>query len=133
MKVSVKLNHKNIAYIKNLANQALLETADALRSDLEQSQTMPYDTGSLQNRDGGISRNGERVLGTRVDKTKAKSGIVTVFSSSSYARRLYFHPEYHFQTIHNPKAGGMWFEPYISGNKKTFARKAFARIMKGKL
>ena len=63
MKVSVKLNHKNIAYIKNLANQALVETADAVKSDLQQSQTMPfgndtteyakkigYKAGTLQNR-----------------------------------------------------------------------------------
>ena len=133
MNVKVKLNHKNISHIKKLANQALVETADALRSNLEQSQTMPFDTGALQNRDGGVSRNGEKVLGTRVNKTMAKSGRVIIFSSSSYARRLYFHPEYNFQTTHNPKAGGMWFEPYISGNKKTFARKAFAKLMRGKL
>ena len=133
MKVSAKLNHKNIAYVKKMAVQSLVETADALRSDLEQSQTMPFDTGALQNRDGGVSRNGEKVVGTRVNKTMAKSGKVTIFSSSSYARRLYFHPEYNFQTTHNPKAGGMWFEPYIAGKKKAFARKAFAKIMKGKL
>lgn len=134
MKVSVKLNHKNIAYIKNLANQALVETADAVKSDLQQSQTMPfgndtteyakkigYKAGTLQNRS------------TFVDDSKKNSGKVSIVSDTPYARRMYFHPEYNFYTGHNSKAGGEWFEPYINGNKKNFAQKTFARIMKGKL
>ena len=121
MNVKVKLNHKNISAIRKKANEALVETADAVKSNLQQSQTMPFDTGALQNRS------------TFVDDSKKNSGKVSIVSDTPYARRLYFHPEYHFQTTHNPKAGGMWFEPYISGNKKTFARKAFARIMRGKL
>lgn len=134
MNVKVKLNHKNISYIKKLANQSLVETADALKSNLQESQTMPfgndtteyakkigYKAGALQNRS------------TFVDDSKKNSGKVSIVSDTPYARRLYFHPEYNFYTGHNSKAGGEWFEPYISGSKKTFARKAFARIMKGKL
>ena len=134
MNVKVKLNHKNISYIKKLANQTLVETADAVKSNLQQSQTMPfgndtteyakkigYKAGALQNRS------------TFVDDSKKNSGKVSIVSDTPYARRLYFHPEYNFYTGHNSKAGGKWFEPYISGNKKTFARKTFAKIMKGKL
>lgn len=134
MNVKVKLNHKNISYIKKLANQALVETADALKSNLQESQTMPfgndtteyakkigYKAGALQNRS------------TFVNDSKKNSGKVSIVSDTPYARRLYFHPEYNFYTGHNSKAGGEWFEPYISGGKKTFARKAFAKIMKGKL
>lgn len=133
MKVKVKLNHKNIAYVKNIANESLIETADAALGNLRQSKTMPFDTGSLQNRDGGVSRNGVKVAGTNKDTSKASKGKVIIYSSAPYARRLYFHPEYNFQTTHNANAGGMWFEPYINGNKKTYAKKTFARIMKGKL
>lgn len=134
MKVKVQLNHKNIAYVKNLANQALKETADAVKSDLQQSQTMPfgndtteyakkigYKAGTLQNRS------------TFVDDSKKNSGKVSIVSDTPYARRMYFHPEYNFYTGHNSKAGGEWFGPYISGNKKTFVRKAFAKLMRGKL
>ena len=134
MNVKVKLNHKNISYIKKLANQALVETADAVKSNLQQSQTMPfgndtteyakkigYKAGALQNRS------------TFVDDSKKNSGKVSIVSDTPYARRMYFHPEYNFYTGHNSKAGGVWFEPYISGNKKTYAKKAFAKIMKGKL
>ena len=134
MNVKVKLNHKNISAIRKKANEALVETADALKSDAQQSQTMPfgndtteyakqigYTAGALQNRS------------TFVDSSKKNSGKVSIVSDTPYARRLYFHPEYNFYTGHNSKAGGMWFEPYISGNKKTFVRKTFAKIMKGKL
>ena len=43
------------------------------------------------------------------------------------------HPEYNFRKNKNKNAGGEWFEPYINGNKKDFAKKKFAKIMKGKL
>ena len=121
MKVKVKLNHKNVSYIQKLANEALVDTAYTLRRNLEQSKTMPYDTGALQNRS------------TFIDDSKKNSGKVSIVSDTKYARRLYFHPEYNFKQDKNPNAGGQWFEPYISGNKKNYAQKTFARIMKGKL
>lgn len=121
MNVKVKLNQKNIAYVKKLANESLVETADAIKSNLIQSQTMPLDTGELQNRN------------TFIDDSKKKRGKVSIVSDTPYARRLYFHPEYRFKQDKNPKAGGMWFEPYISGNKKNYAQRTFAKIMRGKL
>ncbi len=121
MKVSAKLNHKNIAYVKKLANQALVETADEVKSNLQQSQTMPFDTGELQNRS------------TFVDDSKKNSGKVSIVSDTPYARRLYFHPEYNFKQDKNAKAGAMWFEPYANGNKKTYVKRTFAKIMRGKL
>ena len=61
------------------------------------------------------------------------SDKVSVVSDTPYARRLYFHPEYKFRKDKNANAGAEWFEPYLTGNKKQFARNSFARIMKGKL
>lgn len=121
VKVTGRINHKGNEYVKKLMREALAETADALKSDLERSQTMPFDTGALQNRS------------TFVDDSKKNKGIVTIVSDTPYARRLYFHPEYNYQKIHNKNAGGMWFAPYISGNKKDWATKKFAKIMRGKL
>ncbi len=119
--VKTKINHKGNEYVKKLMKEALVETADALKSDLEQSQTMPFDTGTLQNRS------------TFIDDSKKNKGIVTVVSDGPYARRLYFHPEYNFQKTKNRNAGGIWFEPYINGSKKQWATKTFTKIMKGKL
>ena len=121
VKVTGKINHKGNEYVKKLMKEALVETADALKSDLQKSQTMPFDTGVLQNRS------------TFIDDSKKKSGRVTIVSDTLYARRLYFHPEYNFQKNKNKNAGGLWFSPYISGNKKKWATKMFAKILKGKL
>ena len=121
MNVKVKLNHKNIAYVKKLANQSLVETADEVKSNLQQSQTMPFDTGELQNRS------------TFVDDSKKNSGKVSIVSDTPYARRLYLHPEYNFKQDKNAKAGAMWFEPYANGNKKNYVKRTFSKIMKGKI
>ena len=120
MKVTVRLNHVNIALINKELDRTLIETADATKSDLIDSQTMPFDTGALQNRS------------TFVDKSNVSKGIVSIVSDTPYARRLYYHPEYNFQTDKNPNAGGLWFHPYIDGNKCKFCQNAFKRILGSK-
>lgn len=121
MKVTSKVFNRQLKNIDNKAIQSLVMTADALKSHVQQSETMPFDTGALQNRD------------TFVDATDKNKGQVRVVTSNPYARRLYFHPEYKFSKAGNKKAGGLWFEPYVSGNEKDFVRKTFARFMKGKM
>lgn len=121
MKVTSTMNMKHLPYIKNLCIKTLVETADTLNSDLKQSQTMPFDTGNLQNRS------------TFVDDSKKNRGKVSIVSDTPYARRLYFHPEYNFKQDKNPNAGGMWFQPYIDGKKKNLVKITFVRLLKGKL
>ena len=121
VKVTGKINHQGNEYVKKIMKEVLVETADALKSDLQKSQTMPFDTGELQNRK------------TFVDDSKKKAGKITIVSDGPYARRLYFHPEYKFQKTKNKNASGMWFEPYISGDKKDWASKTYIKLMKGKL
>ncbi len=118
MKVTGQVNKQFLARYKNIAQLNLVKTADAMKTDLVQSQTMPFDTGALQNQS------------TFVDDSKKKQNKAKIVSDTPYARRLYFHPEYNFQKDKNPNAGGQWFEPYISGNKKDFAIRTFARLMK---
>lgn len=120
MKTVVKLNVANINRVEQYLSKALIETGDAVKTDLMQSQTMPFDTGALQNRS------------TFVDSSQAKKGKVYVVSDEPYARRLYFHPEYNFQTTNNPNAGAEWFEPYIFGSKKDYAQKVFAAFVRNK-
>ncbi len=96
---------------------ALAKTAELIHEDLQQSQTMPFDTGTLQNKS------------TFVDDKDAELGEVDLVSSTPYARRLYYHPEYNFQTHENQNAGGRWLEPYLPGGKKeTFAQETFAKV-----
>ena len=123
MKLTPKVTYNtvNINRIESDIRKALIKTADAVKTDVQQSQTMPFDSGQLQNRS------------TFVDDSKASSGKASVVSDTPYARRLYFHPEYKFSTEENPNAGGAWFEPYISGAKKDYAKKVFARFMQNSL
>lgn len=119
MKVVGKVNAGKVKQINEQSIMALIKTADALKTNLVQSQTMPFDTGALQNRS------------TFIDDSQSSQGVVSIVSDTPYARRLYFHPEYNFRQDKNPNAGGMWFEPYINGDKKDFAKNTFKTFMKG--
>ena len=44
MNIKVKINHKNLAAIEDIAEQALVKTADAIKTDVQQSQTMHFKT-----------------------------------------------------------------------------------------
>lgn len=121
MKVTSRVNNAQLKHINDAAIESLILTGEALRENLIDSQTMPFETGHLQNQ------------ATFVDSSDAKSGKVSVISDTPYARRLYFHPEYNFKKNNNPNAGGMWFEPYINGNKKDYAKKVFARYLRNRI
>lgn len=116
---TVKLNMAAIRKLQEAQKKALAKAAEAVHTDVVQSQTMPRDTGALQNES------------TFVDTLNVGYGNVSIVSSTPYARRLYYHPEYHFQKTENPKAGGKWFAPYLKGGQKQdFAQEAFEKAMK---
>lgn len=121
MKVKATINAQFQKEFKKIAQDSLVETTDVLRTNLKRSKTIPRDAGALQNRSSYI------------DESKKKKSIVILGYDTPYARRLYYHPEYKFRKDKNPNAGALWFEPYISGDKKDFATKAFAKILRGKL
>lgn len=127
MKIQIKLDEQAIRKIENAAREAALETMEEVRADLYDSQTMPFDSGEMQNNQTFASVEGEdTVNGEDVYS-------VSLVTGSPQARRLYYHPEYQFQQGHNDNAGGLWLEPYISGNKKNFIKDTFEKIMKGKI
>lgn len=121
MKVKVKLNTSNINLIKTIMQESLVETANKMLNDLTNSQTMPFDTGALQDRS------------TFIDTGKKAKGKVSIVSDTPYAREMYYHPEYNFKKDKNPNAGAMWFAPYIDGNKRHFCKNTFYRILGRKL
>lgn len=115
MKISIKLDHARIRQIEQAALASASEALEAVYTDLVSAQTMPFDTGDMQNNQ------------TFVDKTDSGAVLVT---GSPQARRLYYHPEYNFQRGKNSKAGAKWLEPYISGEKKDFAADEFTAAFK---
>lgn len=119
VKSTVKMNFPRIKQLTQAAVTALEMTAEALHTEVVQAQVMPFETGNLQNES------------TFVDYSESKQGKVTLVSSTPYARRLYYHPEYDFQTDENPFAGGEWYEPWLPGGvSQDFARNAFKRFYK---
>lgn len=88
----INLNFPRIKQLTQAQSQALEQTAEALHTEVVQAQVFPFDTGNLQNES------------TFVDCSESSHGQVTLASTAPYARRVYFHPEYHFQTKENPNA-----------------------------
>ena len=119
VKSTVKMNFPRIKQLTQAAVTALEMTAEALHTEVVQAQVIPFEAGNLQNES------------TFVDYSESRQGKATLVSSTPYARRLYYHPEYNFQTDENPFAGGEWYEPWLSGGvSQDFARNAFKRFYK---
>lgn len=116
---TVKMNFPRIRQLSQAAVSALEKTAEALHTEVVQAQVFPFDTGNLQNES------------TFVDYSESKDGKVTLVSSTPYARRLYYHPEYNFKTDENPNAKGGWYGDWLDGGSKAdFAKKAFKQFYK---
>lgn len=119
MKVNstINLNLQKIRELTDAQVTALEQTAEALHTEVMQAQTFPRDTGNLQNES------------TFVDTSESKQGKASIVSAAPYARRLYFHPEYHFHTDENPNAKGKWYEDWLPGGKEAdYCANAFKRI-----
>ena len=101
------------------AQRALEKTAELIHIEVEQAQVMPFDSGHLQNDS------------TFVDLSGSAEGHVDLVSSTPYARRLYYHPEYNFSKEENPNAGGEWFAPWADGGEhENLAKEAFAALFR---
>lgn len=113
----VRLNIPQINRLERAQVVALEQTAEALHTEVVQAQVFPRDKGTLQNES------------TFIDYSKSSEGKVTIVSSTPYARRLYFHPEYDFQKTANPHAKGKWYEDWLPGGRDAeFCANAFAQF-----
>ena len=119
VKSSVKMNFPRIKQLTQAAVTALEMTAEALHTEVVQAQVMPFDSGHLEE-DASF-----------VDYSESNHGRARLVSSTPYARRLYYHPEYDYQTDGNRFAGGEWYAPWLKGGKQEdFAKKAFKQFYK---
>lgn len=92
----VKIDRQKIAQLSNAAVKALELTAEDVHTKVV--PYIPFDSGTLS---------GES---TFVDKSDVAQGRVRIVSSTPYARRLYYHPEYNFKKDEHPQAQGRWFD-----------------------
>lgn len=116
--MKITYNIKNINGILKSAQLALIDTAEAVKTDLIQSQTMPFDSGTMQNDN------------TFVDDKKVLKGTAKIVVDTAYARKVYFDPELHIKQGKNLNAKQYWFEDYISGSKKDLPVKYFKQMLK---
>lgn len=127
--VSVIMDWPTIRELTEAQITALEQTTEALHTEVVQAQVIPRDQGYLQNDS------------TFVDLTDSSKGKTSIVSSTPYARRLYFHPEYKFHrepwtdnkgNWHegNPHAKGKWFDDWIDGVHRNFVRNAFKKLYK---
>ena len=136
----INLNMDRIRELTGAQVAALEQTAEAVHTEVIQAQVMPFDNPEVIERRvygkrGQFAKNGREYKGrlvkekihgggtlqnesTYVDMSNSSNGTVTIVSSTPYARRLYFHPEYHFDKGENPNAGGMWYKDWLLGGKK---------------
>lgn len=120
-KIKVNWNFGAVRQVEQAVATALEQTAQAVLEDVEKEQVMPKNTGTLSE------------ASTFLYDAESRTGVVAIVSDTPYARRLYYHPEYNFQTSKNKHAGGKWFQPWIDGDKKEFAAKAFAEKLRQNL
>lgn len=113
--VKVTLDDTKIERLLATAKRAMDIAAEAVLADVRDAEVVPRDLGPLEDTAAFV-----------VGEESGDQYTAMVTFDTPYARRLYYHPEYNFRTDKNPNAQGEWLEPWISGDKKDFARDSFA-------
>lgn len=103
-RAELKLNLSALGGIRREAMDAALETVSALRGEVVAAQVMPFDSGDMQNNKTDVLQWGE---GDKIHTALSTDG--------PYSRKLYYHPEYNFQTVNNPNAQGLWLSSWLPG------------------
>lgn len=116
----VVINRLRVRQLDQAAVTALEQATEVLKTEIQGDQVIPRDKGDLQ---------GVKFF---ADYSKSGEGKTRLVHEGPYARRLYYHPEYNFQTHENPNAKGKWFEDYLPGGKRDdIVPKAFNQIFRG--
>lgn len=114
VKANLKINPKAIKMIEEAAKKALLDTLEAMETEISNMQVVPKEIGNLEE---------SIVVGVEEGK-----GYISY--PGPYARRLYFNPQYDFRTDKNPNAQGRWLDPFMHGDKKYWLTKTFGEKLK---
>ena len=123
-------DEKGLKQVDDAMAKALGMSGYVLQYEIREAQVIPRMDGTLS---------GEAFT---VDTKTAKRGFIRFMFSTPYARRLYFHPEYHFHKSPwvdsrgrnhdgNPNAQGEWMRLWMKGGKyEKRPSQIFAGILK---
>nr|DAL98404.1 MAG TPA: Minor capsid protein [Caudoviricetes sp.] len=114
VKINIKLNQANIKEIEQAAIKALPLTMEAMKTEVNNMQVVPKETGALEE---SVSTGAE-----------GETGYISY--NTPYGRRLYYHPEYNFRQDKNPNAQGRWMDSFIYGEKKNWLEKTYGKNLK---
>lgn len=114
--MSIVWDKKGLKHIDDSLRKALMASGDLLQDEIREEQVIPRMDGTLS---------GEAFV---VNKNNAGKGVLRFEFNTRYARRLYFHPEYHFHKepwtdskgYHHdgaPNAQGEWMRHWLAGGK----------------
>ena len=129
-KSGIVWDEKGLKQVDDAMAKALGMSGHILQDEIREAQVIPRMDGTLS---------GEAF---KVDTKTAKRGFVRFMFSTPYARRLYFHPEYHFHKSPwvdssgrhhdgNPNAQGEWMRLWMAGGKyEKRPSEIFAGILK---
>lgn len=113
----INLNFGKLRELDHNTQKALELTTDELLAEVKNGEVMPFNTGNLQDES------------TFADYSNSDKGVTSIVSTTPYARRLYFHPEYNFSTKEHAGARGEWFEPWLKGGtRQNFCSDTFAEF-----
>lgn len=118
MKVSTFIYPRASKVLRNAQIRAIGRTAEQMLAEIVTEEKIPLDTGALQN------------VGTFVDTTTLAKGEIKIVHDTPYAAKLYFHPEYNFDTTLNRNAQGLWWDAWINGSKNKRAVKIYKMFYK---
>ena len=124
-RAELKLNLSALDGVRREAMDAALETVSALRGEVITAQVMPFDSGDMQNNSTTVQQ--------RAEGDDIHTALLT---DTPYARKMYYHPEYNFQTVNNPNAQGLWLSSWLPGGANesflldTYHLKLRARLSK---
>ena len=153
VKSIVKFDWGAIRQLETAQITALEQTAEFLHTEVVQAQVMPFDDPEViekrvYGKRGQFAKNGREYKGkivretvhgggnlqnesTFVDTSESQLGKVTIVHNTPYARRLYYHPEYHFDKGENANAGGKWYDKWLpGGSREKDCQKAYAQFYK---
>lgn len=117
VRVNIKLNNAKINILIEAHKKALEMTTGTVLDDIKNSAVVPKDTSMLED-------------SAFVDRSEIMNSIARIVFDTSYARRLYWHPEYDFRDDKNPNAKGKWMDDYLYGEKKEFIKDTYSKFFK---
>ena len=111
-----RFDMQGVKFVDKQMEYALAKATYVLQDEIREAQVIPRMVGTLQGEAFTI-------------KDHSKQKYMDMGFSTPYARRLYFHPEYHFHQSPwtapdgktyegNPNAKGMWLKDWVKGGKK---------------